>query len=331
VLILSTAIAQGGTAFQLSQRAASEGTPELRAPGNPNTVTASLSEAVAWQARKYLQVQHSFLVAVTAPEDNLGGATSAFTGTLSLERPFERNVVGVQLRAELSRLSPVLADLDPYTSLSNAILGRWNHDFTPSWNGFVSAGIEQVYTDTGNRSLAFFPTGSGILRYSAESAVGSLEWTHGSATNLQVGAVSLTDLVTARGILTIDAFKARALSFSAGFLHNAPIGEAAPTVAAATGNAIQGDAAFTTALSRRILASVRYSVAYQFDQSGGLQPTLAHIFYLGVTGSYSNTNQIQRPFPKLGQRVDGSDSQGFPVVPENEPGDEPGGDDSHRP
>ncbi|HEX2685580.1 MAG TPA: hypothetical protein VHN14_03140 [Kofleriaceae bacterium] len=327
VLTMSAAVAQGGTSFQLSQRAASEGTPEIRAPGNPNTITASLSEAIAWQASRHLQVQHSLLATVSALQDDLGNETSAFTGTLSLERPFDRDVVGVQLRAGLSRLSPLRTDQSPYTSLSNAVLGRWNHDFTVRWNGFASAGIEQVFTDIGSRPLAFLPSGSAILRYAGEGAVGSLEFTHGTATNLAVGAVSLTDLLTARGIVTIDAFKSRALSFSAGFLHNEPIGEAAAAVAAATGNAVQGDGAFTTALTRRVLASLRYSVAYQFGQGGGVGPTLAHIFFLGVTGSVSNTNLVQRPFPKLGQRVDGGDSQGFPVVPQEEPGQ----DTSHSP
>ncbi|MEO7729970.1 MAG: hypothetical protein ABIY55_03290, partial [Kofleriaceae bacterium] len=152
------------------------------------------------------------------------------------------------------------------------------------------------------------------VRYAAYNTVAAIDFSHGTATNLQVGAISLTDKITARGIITLDPDVSRSLAFSAGFLHNEPLGEIDATVAAGTGNAVQGDAGFTTAISRRIIASVRYSVAYQFGQGGNLQPTLAHIFFIGITGSYRNAEGPTRALPARGNRVDGSDAEGFPVI-----------------
>jgi hypothetical protein len=328
VLTVSSAFAQGGTSFLLSQRPADAGKPEIRAPGNPNLLSATLSELVAWQAGRHLQVQQNLIGAMTAPQDDPGRGNTSLIGTLSLERLYERDAVGAELRAGISRLDPLRADLEPYESYTSAILGRWNHDFTVGWNGLLTAGIEQLFTDTGNRPLAFLPTGSAAVRYSANGVGGALEFIHGTATNLQVGTVSLADQLTARGVITIDELTSRVLSFSAGFLHNEQLGEVVAQVAAGTGNAVQGDAAFTTAITRNVLGSVRYSLAYQYGQdtglgqdgdsgqSAGLGPTLAHIVFIGVTASYGK--QHKRPFPTRGQRVDGSDSQGFPVVPNDD-------------
>jgi hypothetical protein len=273
-------------------------------------------------------VQQNLIGAMTAPQDDPGSGNTSLLGTLSVERLYERDAIGAELRAGISRLDPLRADLEPYESYTSAILGRWNHDFTAGWNGLLTAGIEQLFIDTGSRPLAFLPTGSATVRYSANGVGGALEFIHGTATNLQVGTVSLADQITARGVITIDELTSRVLSFSAGFLHNEPLGEVVAQVAAGTGNAIQGDAAFTTKITRNVLGSVRYSLAYQYGQdtglgqdgdsgqSAGLGPTLAHIVFIGVTASYGK--QHKRPFPTRGQRVDGSDSQGFPVVPDDE-------------
>jgi hypothetical protein len=314
VLTVNGSAAQGGTSFLLTQQPAEAGTPQIRAPGNPNLISATLGESIAWVVGRQLSLQHSLIGSLSAPQDALGNANTALTASLSLERLFNRDTGGLEVRAGISWLSPLQADASRYTTSTSSLLARWNHDYTWSLNSLVLAGVEEVFTDTGSKPLALLPTGTATVRYTAGSAVGSLEASHGTATNLQVGSVSLTDRVTARGVVTIDPIRARVLSFSAGVLHNQPIGEVAADVAAGTGNAVQGDAGFTTAISKNLLGTVRYSVAYQFGQDSGLGATLAHIFLIGVTASYNNTSRVTRPMPTRGVRVDGSDGKGFPVV-----------------
>jgi len=342
-LTANTTIAQGGTGFLQSQAPPEMGRPEIRAPGNPDRISATLSEGLAWQAGRHLQVQHSLLGTLSMPQDDFAQRSAALTNTESIERLYERDTIGAEFRAGVSFLSPLRADLGRYASYTSALLARWNHDFSPRWNGLATAGVEQLYIDSGNRPLAFLPAGSATVLYSAQRGGGAIEFRHGTATNLQVGSVSLADELTARGVITIDERKSRVLGFSAGFLHNQPFSEAAAQAAAGTGNAIQVDAGLTTALANAVLLSVRYSLAYQYGQDSGLKqdsdsaqsgnvgPTLAHIFFVGVTASYSNTKQIKRPIPTRGQRVDGTDGQGFPVVPDagTPEGDAP--DDNHQP
>jgi hypothetical protein len=313
-LTIAGSAAQGGSSFLLAQKPADAGQPELRAPDNPSLVSASMVEALAWEAGRHTTVSQSLIANVSAPQDDFAERNSALTGTLAIDRVFERDTLGLEGHASVSWLRPLRPDLRPYHSLSNALLARWNHDFTEGWNGLLNAGVEQVYTDTGSEPLAFLPTASATVRYTGYNAVGAVDFTHGTATNLQVGAVSLTDKITARGIVTLDPRVMRSIAFSAGFLHNEPLGEVDALVAAGTGNALQGDAAFSTALSRNTLLSVRYSVAYQFGQGGGLEPTLAHIVYVGVTALYRNTEKPTRALPTPGQRVDKADAEGFPVV-----------------
>jgi len=313
-LTLAASAAQGGTSFLLAQRPADAGTPELRAPDNPNRISASLVESLAVELGKHLTLQHSLIGNASAPQDDVAARNTAVTASLALDRVYTRDTLGVEARAGASWLRPLRADQAPYMTLTNSLVARWNRDFTPHWNGLLAAGIEQDYTDTGSKPLALLPTGSASLRYSTYNAIGALDFTHGTATNLQVGSVSVTDKVTVRGIFTLDPREVRALTFSAGILHNEPLGEVAAIVAAGTGNAVQGDAGFSTAISPSLLANARYSIAYQFDQGGNLAPTMAHIFLVGVTAQYKNTERPTRPVPVRGRRVDGSDAEGFPVI-----------------
>ncbi|HEU4728456.1 MAG TPA: hypothetical protein VFT22_11215 [Kofleriaceae bacterium] len=313
-LTFTAQASQGGTSFQLSQRAADAGQPQLRAPGNPNQVSGSLAESLAWEIGKHVALQHTLVGAINAPQDNLGELNTAVTATVGIDRVFERDTIGAEARAGVAWLQPLQAQTAPYKSLTSSALARWNHDFTPNWGGSVSAGAEEVYIDTGSRPLAFLPSGSANLRYTLGDIAGAVNVSHGTATNLQVGSVSLTDQITAHGIVTLDSRESRVLSFSAGFLRATPLGDVSPLIAAGTGDAVQGDAGFTTRLAKNVLGSARYSVAYQFNQGGGLSPTLAHIFFVGVTGSLRNTERPLRPSPLRGQRVDGTDARGFPVV-----------------
>jgi hypothetical protein len=315
-LTLSAAGSQGGTSFLLAQRPADAGNPELRAPDSPNLVSGTVVESLGWEVGRHLAIQQNLIASTSAPQDHLDQRNSAVSATLSLDRVYARDSYGLEARAGISWLRPLRADLEPYQTMTSALVARYNRDFTENWNGLLTAGMEQVYTDTGSQPLAFLPTASASVRYALYNAVAALDFTHGTATNLQVGAVSLTDKITARGIITLDPREVRALSFSAGVLHNEPLGEVDSVVAAGTGNAFQGDAGFTTAISQNILFSARYSVAYQFDQGANLAPTLVHIALVGVTATYKNTERTTRPVPKRGRRVDGTDAEGFPVIDE---------------
>ncbi len=317
LMTLNGSFAQGGTSALLSQQPAENGQPELRAPGNPNLLSVSVAEAIAWEVGRQTSLQHSVSANVSAPQNALGDRNSAVATTLSLERLYSRDTFGVEVRGSVSWLRPLQAGVTPYKSVTSSLLGRWNHDFSWQWNALVAAGVEQVFTDTGSRPLAFLPTGNASVRYTVGNTVAAVDVTHGTATNLQVGSVSISDRVTARGVITLDADKQRMVSFSAGFLHNEPIGDASPLVAAGLGNAVQADAAFNTAITKKVLAQVRYSAAYQFGQGDNVGSTLAHVFLVGVTATYSNSDEGRRRLPGRGVRVDGGDAEGFPVVGPN--------------
>ncbi len=318
--------AQGGTSFILSQRPAEAGQPELRAPGSPNIVSASLAESFAWDAGRSFVLRQSLTGSLSSPQDQLDQPNLALAGSLTLERVFKRFSAGLEVRSSASRLRPLQANVLPYTTTTNGVLVRFNHDFSYRWNGVATAGVEQVFTDndpTGSQPLAILPTGSVTALYTHGDTAAAVDLSHGSFTNIQVGTVSITDRITGRGIFTLDVQKLRTLSFSAGFLHNEPIGESAAIVAAGTGNVVQGDVAFTTAITKYILGTARYSLSYQFGQEGGLEPITSHIVLIGVTGRYSTTDKAQRQLPTRGRRVDGSDGRGFPAG--GNPVEAPGG------
>jgi hypothetical protein len=319
-LTLTAVLSQGGTAFQLTSRSPDSGSAELRAPGSPDTISASVAESMITELARQLTLQQTLVASTNAPQNDLSARNSALAGSLAIERIFDRDAFGGELHGSVSRLFPLQQGLgmQEYNSYSSSALLHWNHDFSLNWNGMVRAGVEQIFTDTGSEPLAFLPTGSLALRYTPQPDVGvGIDFAHGTATNLQVGSVSLTDRLGVHGAIGIDARKSRAVAFSASALHNEPLGSVSALVAAGTGNAVQLDAGFTTELAKNVLGSVRYSFAYQFGQGGGLPDSLAHIFFIGVTGVIRNTERPLAPMPFRGQRVDGSDgSAGFQVVDE---------------
>lgn len=308
-LTLSASATQGGTAFQLSQRALETSQPGFRAAGNPDLVSATLTEALAWEAAPAFRVRQGLAATASAPQDALGLYSVSAIGTLGLDRLFQDDAIGIQLRPSVSVLCA--PDGQHYLNTTNALLGSWNHDFDPSWNGQATAGVEQVLTFAGSYPLAVVPTGSLTGRYLAASGAGTLSYTHGVTTNLQTGTVSMSDAVVARGVFSFDPVEPRMLGVSAGFAHARPLGQAASQVAAGTGNAVQGDVRLLWGLGSWVLATATYSAAYQFGQGGGLAPSLAQVILVGITVRYASDRQTP-PVPTLGGRVDGSDAVPFP-------------------
>lgn len=313
-LTATGAFTQGGASFLLSAQPAEMGNPAIRAPGNPSTISGALTESLAWEVGRQWTLQQSLGGNVNAPQNDFSRRNSELHGSLALERGWVRDTAGVELRSSVSWLRPLIKNTRMYRSVANAARARWNHDFTYRWNAAINGGVEQVYTGTGSEPLAFLPSGGANVRYTIGDVLASVSFTHGTATNLQVGSISLADELTARGVITLDADKGRAFAFSGGFLHNEPLGEVSSVVTAGTGNALQGDASFTTKVAKNMFASLRYSVAYQYGQAGALGATLAHVVLLGVTATYNNVPPDRRPMPGRGLRVDQGDS--FPVVNE---------------
>jgi hypothetical protein len=317
-LTLTAVLSQGGTAFQLTSRSPDTGNAELRAPGSPDTVSASAAESMISELARQLSLQQTLVASTNAPQNDFSQRNSAIAASLALERAFDRDAVGAELHGSVSWLFPLQQGMTEYKSYASSALVHWNRDFSLDWNAMVRAGVEQIFIDTASQPLALLPTGGLAVRYTPQPDVGlGLDFTHGTATNLQVGSVSLTDRVGVHGAIGIDSRKSRAVAFSASALHNEPLGTVSALVAAGTGNAVQLDAGFTTALAKNVLGNVRYSFAYQFGQGGGLPDSLSHIFFIGVTGVIRNTERPLSPMPFRGQRVDGSDgSAGFQVVDE---------------
>jgi hypothetical protein len=103
----------------------------------------------------------------------------------------------------------------------------------------------------------------------------------------------------------------RQLSASAGFLRSRPLGQVNPVNAVGTGDAVQGDVGFSWSVSRALLLTARYSVAYQWMQPLGIPPSFTQALLVGITGRYSTASRVP-DMPTMGRRVDGADSVGFP-------------------
>ena len=319
IFTLNAAATQGSTTFLLTSRSAEQSNPEFRAPGSPSTIGVSFGQGLTSELTRQSTFHQSLVGSFSSPQDDTAAYSGTLGGTLGVDHERQRDSIGIEARSVVSRLQPLQPNQPKYTSETSGLLARYNRDLTRNWNAIGSAGVEQVYTDTGSKPLVFTPAFSVFLNVDGKTTAGGVEISHGAVTNIQVGTVSLTDKIAARGVYTLDLLSERVITASAGFLHNSPIGEAESTVAAGTGFVAQADVGFVTRIHPLLLFNARYSAFYQFDQGGGIQPTLNQILLVGVTARYSSFDDIQgrdqRRRSGRGQRVDRSDGL-FPVVDE---------------
>ncbi len=308
-IVVSGGATQGSTAFQLSQRPPASGEPTLRAPDNPALVTARLGEALALEPSQQVRLLQTLNVLATAPQGALDQYGMTATASFEASRVFPRDEVGGGFRTSYAVLTPLTTGDVRYGNLTNALVGHWNHDFDRRWNGAVTAGIEQNLTFTGSYPLAILPTGSVIARYLGLRGSGALELNFGATTDTLTGTVSQTGSVVVRGLWNLDPLRVRTLGLSAGLLRSEPIGESTTRVAAGTGNAAHADVGLIWSLTDLVLGTVRYTAAYQFDQPGGLEPSLIHVLLVGITVRYSNMRYATGA-PSFGGRVDRTDAVG---------------------
>ena len=144
-LTLLGSAAQGGSSFLLGQQAADAGQPQIRAPGNPSLITASVGETIAWEARKHTTLQQSLSAALSAPQDNFEARNSILTGALSLNQVVDpRDALGLELRASVSWLQELDMSLPAYKTTMNSVRARWNRDISQQWNAVASAGVNDA-------------------------------------------------------------------------------------------------------------------------------------------------------------------------------------------
>jgi hypothetical protein len=306
-MTVSGGLSQGGTALLLSQRPADTGQPGIRPPGNPNQVSASLSETLAWELSPRLRLSEAVVGAWYAPQDSLGRYNASVGGSLQLRRTFATDAVGGEISSVVASFSPLTAIGGRYLSVTNSVIASWRHDLDPAWSGELRAGVAQVVTFAGSFPLAVVPTGRIGVQYQGLDARAALAVIYGPTTELQTGAVTQTGSVTLRGLL--DLPPAGVLTASAGLLRSRPL-EPTMEVASGVGDAAQGDIGFIWGISTALLATARGTVAYQFGQPGGIAPSLLFVILVGVTAHYSNAAGLP-PMPAFGQRADDADAVGF--------------------
>jgi hypothetical protein len=308
MMTVSGNVSYGGTLL-LSQRPADTGQPGFRAPGNPNQLTVSLGEALAWEASPHLRLTQALQGSAVALEP-LDQFNVQLAGLLRLDHTFATDAIGVGFAPTVARLRPLTATGDPYLAVMNILSGTWTHDFDWRWGQQLTAGISQVVAYTGSVPLSIVPVGGLTVQYRARNGGAGLALAYGPTIDLPTGTVTQSGSVGARGFLNFDALRPRQLAASVGFLRSRPLGAVAAGLAPGIGDALQGDIGFMWGMTDAILGTMRCSVHYQFGQPSGLAPSLAFTFIVGLTGRYSNASTMPS-MPTIGRRVDGSDAVGF--------------------
>ena len=315
---LAGTLVQGDTAFQLSQRPADTGQPAFRQAGSPALVTGTLVETFLWEASPDLRLGEALTGTVVAPQYALDQSNASISGRVTVDHLGTRDALGGEFVSTVARLRQSTVSAEPFWSVISSLLGLWSHDFDRGWSGSARAGIASVVTLTDSNPRAFVPTGNLTARYVSGNAGTMLDLDYGPVMDLQTGTIAQNARATMRGYVNFDALWPRQLSGSAGFLHAWPLGAVTPGSAAGIGDALQGDLGLLWGLSEAVFATARYSVAYQFNQPGGLAPSLVHVFLVGVTARYSNADYLP-PMPTAGDRVDGTDRVPFPGTPAPRP------------
>lgn len=310
-LSLGATATQGGTRFRLSQQEPQAGEPSIRPPGDPDMVTVDVTQSLAYEASEDLGLGQSLGVSVSAPQEELDPVNWVASGSLSFARAFGRNALGLELASRFARFRPLVATADSYQhSVVNALQARWSRDLGEVTDMHVAAGVEQAIEIRTGAPATYHPAGSFTLSYHPGRLTSSLAASSGVLADPGTGTVSLSNEVVLHAGWQIDPVLVRELGVSAGYLETRPIRGASD----ATGKSVQGDVGVVWGLTETFVFNARYSVAYQFDQPGGIAPSTVHVVLCGLSFHWRSASHMP-PMPGAGGRVDGSDRVSFPGAP----------------
>jgi hypothetical protein len=320
VLTLGAGVSQGGTALLLSQRPADTGQPALRAPGNPDQLTLTLTEALRWEVSEDLVFYESLVGTLTTPQYALAQYNGSIALSLRLEQYLQGDAVGGGLDANLISLASPDGSGSHYPALVNSLVATWRRDLGPRWTSALQAGVAQVVVLRGSVPLAILPTGNLVASHQGPTSGISLVVTYGPYTDLQTGSITQAGTARFHGFLDLQPVQPKSLAASVGYMRSMPLGPITAN-ASGIGDAFQGDAAFNWGFSDALAAVARLTVAYQFNQPGGIAPSTIFVLTVGVIGRFGNATSLA-PMPSWGARVDRSDAVPFsddPPRKRNEP------------
>lgn len=305
-LAAGVSLAQGSATSLVGLVPADTATTTIRAPSDQSRLTLTAFEALGLEVGPTTTLQQSLQVTGTAPQEALDESSSDAMASLAIEKARRRTVGALEVRSRIARLRPLQAELAPYSTLTNTVVIRGSHDLSPRWHVQGTLGIEQVYADHSGKPLALLPTVSTLLDFSSRATNFAMELSRGVQPNLEVGTIAVSNRLGFRGLVMFDEMQQRALRFSAGGIHNEPLGQY-EVIAAGTMDALQADVGVTAAINSRVMLFARYSASYQFDQMDMLPSTTMHVVLVGAAAFYSSTGKPRRALPRSGRRVDNVD------------------------
>lgn len=226
-------------------------------------------------------------------------STIGVQNSLSLQRQFTRDTLGVQVSVQTSYFT--LGEgaggvvIEPRVQISNSLSLTWNRTITEALSSALVLGVTQVVSPDSQSPIAFQPTGSLALNYRFEPVVASLSYAHQGAPNLATGAVNFIDSGTIRFSVPIGETGLSATG-SGGFTHMAPIGQS--NVVASDVFMADASLAYRPPFSQSLSFGLRGQVQ---RQGGGLDPDGGFTRLSGslnLTYSYPNANAAN-PAPEL--------------------------------
>jgi len=305
-LSAGASVAQGSATSLVGLLPADTVQTTIRAPGNQRRLTLMAGEQLGWELGPTTRLQQVLQLTASAPQEALDQSSSDASASLAIEKSRRRTVGALEVRSRIARLRPLQAEVEPFSTLTNTVLLRGSHDLSHRWHVHGTLGIQQVYADDHGKPLALLPTASTVLDFTTRITNFALELDRGVQPNLEVGTIAVSNRIGVRGLVMLDEMQVRALRFSAGAIHNEPLGQY-DMLAAGTLDVLQADVGATNAISSRLMVFARYSASYQFDQMGVLPSTMTHVFLVGAAAQYSSTGKPRRGLPMNGRRVDNAD------------------------
>lgn len=295
-LNLGASATQGTTELRLTQRAPESGQPTFRTTANTDLVSGVANESYVYEESGELRLRQSLAASIMAPRDALQRSNSNIVAAFGLEHRRRIQAFGFELRSAASSLhrTTAIADNEQYWNVRNALLARWNRDVGPNLLVRASAGVEQTLTMVDSYPLAVIPTGEASLLYATASAGLQVDASYGTAVDLLTGSVTLTRGIYARAATSVPFRYPLSLGASSGWRHAEPLGQARARIGAGTGDVVLADAGAVLTFSTRFVASIRYTISYQYNQPPPLVPVRTQVVLAGLTMQYGTAGA--RPF-----------------------------------
>lgn len=170
-------------------------------PGNDLFLNVFVNETITQELSPTLLGSQSTTATVSRTLNELEGAGFVLANVLTLQRPFESDIVGGELGVDYSRSAEGFDEDGELTApaqheLTSRLAATWQHQYTPEIASTLAAGVVHHTNAETFAEHLIHPYGAASIGYVLDQAAATLSYVHTAGPNVFLNQVTISDTIS---------------------------------------------------------------------------------------------------------------------------------------